>query len=165
MYKVGEKVLVKQVNDAPSLYIGRIVTIYNVCNDYKDAVYRIREDNRLFRWYDCNFEQIPAKSDNPLPYLKDGVFVENKYGDIGVVVGDKIIYSGIDSGFDRISEYNEWENGYIEKIYSCNGGFRTVCKEGLIWLYKEKESIPEVTLEEVYEKFGYKVKVVIDPTF
>ena len=109
-----------------------------------------------------------------MPKLETGMFIITKYGDIGVVVNDNILY--YHGGFINKSfllNYIRQDSGkdYIRYILKNECGFeqirafleeiksqKTILDIQVLWKYEE--SIPEVTLDEVYQKFGHKVKIV-----
>jgi hypothetical protein len=103
---------------------------------------------------------------NKMPKLETGMFVENGFKDIGVVVGNTIVYNNgsydkVDNLYEYSKDYPELE-GYIKKVFICEFGFEKAEEEkdkpeNIIWEY----GVSEVTMEDVYKKFGHKVKIIL----
>ena len=109
---------------------------------------------------------------NEMPKLENGMFVFNKFGEIGVVVDDKIFYKNGSVDFVSLVSFNE--GGYIRFIVKSESGFDLTNfymlydnegipvfyqkKDDVVWQYEE--DIPEVTMEDVYNAFGYRVRIV-----
>ena len=113
--------------------------------------------------------------DNEMPKLETGMLVEVKNyvthdTKLGLVINNSIMYFINSDGFDKVCDGRvNFTASYISKIYSGFDPYRysinyftDLYKTGglsefLIW---EKEDTLEVTMEEVCEKFGCKVKIV-----
>lgn len=112
---------------------------------------------------------------NTMPKLETGMIVEvknhvNQDVKLGLVINNSIMYFINSDGFDKVCDGRvNFTASYISKIYSgfdpytySINYFINLYKTGelsefLIW---EKEHILKVTMEEVCEKFGCKVKIV-----
>lgn len=112
---------------------------------------------------------------NVMPKLETGMIVEVKNHAIqnvklGLVINNSIMYFINSDGFDNVCDGRvNFRSSYISKIYSgfdpykySINYFTDLYKTGglsefLIW---EKEHILKVTMEEVCEKFGCKVKII-----
>lgn len=112
---------------------------------------------------------------NAMPKLETGMIVEvknhvNQDVKLGLVINNSIMYFINSDGFDKVCDGRvNFTASYISKIYSgfdpykySINYFTYLYKSGdiskfLIW---EKEDTLEVTMEEVCEKFGCKVKIV-----
>lgn len=110
---------------------------------------------------------------NAMPKLETGMIVEVKnhaYNDtrVGLVINNSIMYIINSDGFDNVCDGRaDFSTSYVSKIYS---GFYSYSIYFITYLYKsgdiskfliwEKEDTLEVTMEEVCEKFGCKVKIV-----
>lgn len=170
-YKVGDKVYICNVDIFTIEYIEKIVTISEVCKNIRGNIcYKIEEDCGLHDWTNSNFKSLPLKGDDFYLLLKTGVFIITSDGNIGVVVDGKIVLQH--EGFERVSEYKAWDEDYIRYIFNCEYGFdyieeyfENICNGKppyeiqMLWEY-QKDVIPEVTMEDVYRKFGHKVKIV-----
>lgn len=112
--------------------------------------------------------------DNEMPKLETGMIVEVKNyvtrdTKLGLVINNSIMYFIGSDGFDTVHNgCADLSCSYVSKIYSITNEkysiniLTNLYKSGdiskyLIW---EKEDILEVTMEEVCEKFGCKVKIV-----
>lgn len=164
-YKVGDKVYIKN-----NRLNKKIVTISEVYKSIRGIYYKIEEDCGLHDWTDYDFLPVPLKDNDSFPFLETGIFVITSDGNIGIVVDGKIILQH--EGFERVSEYEAWDKDYIRYIFYCDYGFdyieeyfENICNGKpphdvqMIWEYQE-EPIPEVTMEDIYRKFGHKVKIV-----
>lgn len=94
--------------------------------------------------------------------LKNRMVVVTAQGETYMVVDEYFINS---NGFNRLSEYDDnlrtiqrlkFFNNDIVKIYDITTSINTHGKK-LIW---ERSEVKEVTMSEVEEKFGCKVKIV-----
>lgn len=110
---------------------------------------------------------------NAMPKLETGMIVEVKDyvihdTKLGLVINNSIMYFINSDGFDNVCDGRaDFSTSYVSKIYS---GFDSYSIYFITYLYKtgelsefliwEKEDILEVTMEEVCEKFGCKVKIV-----
>lgn len=110
---------------------------------------------------------------NAMPKLETGMIVEVKshaHNDtrVGLVINNSIMYFINSDGFDKVCDGRaDFSTSYVSKIYS---GFDSYSIYFITYLYKtgelsefliwEKEDILEVTMEEVCEKFGCKVKII-----
>lgn len=108
-----------------------------------------------------------------MPKLETGMIVEVKshvHNDtrVGLVINNCIMYFINSDGFDKVCDGRaDFSTSYVSKIYS---GFDSYSIYFITYLYKtgelsefliwEKEDILEVTMEEVCEKFGCKVKII-----
>lgn len=108
-----------------------------------------------------------------MPKLETGMIVEVKNyvthdTKLGLVINNSIMYFINSDGFDNVRDgCADLSCSYVSKIYS---GFDSYSICFITYLYKtgelsefliwEKEDILEVTMEEVCEKFGCKVKIV-----
>ena len=111
--------------------------------------------------------------DNEMPKLETGMIVEvknyaNHDAKLGLVINNSIMYIINSGGFDKVCDGRvDFSISYVSKIYS---GFNSYSIYFITYLYKtgelsefliwEKEDILEVTMEEVCEKFGCRVKIV-----
>ena len=111
--------------------------------------------------------------DNEMPKLETGMLVEVKNyvthdTRVGLVINNSIMYIINSDGFDKVCDGRaDFSTSYVSKIYS---GFDSYSIYFITYLYKtgelsefliwEKEHILKVTMEEVCEKFGCKVKIV-----
>lgn len=117
---------------------------------------------------------------NTMPKLETGMFVivedntEPYKRNIGVVINDKIVYSNGD--FDP-ADYTTWDTQYIRYILKCNYGFNFIKYKideiynndsfacyGIKIIWKYEEPILKVTMDDIYKKFGCKVKIVPETT-
>lgn len=99
--------------------------------------------------------------------LKNRMVVEYRNGSLRLVVGDTLIGKG---GFLSLSDYKEnliYENEKAEfdivKIYnriSNLDNLEIIGALDLLWERPEIPEIKEVTMSEVEEKFGCKVKII-----
>lgn len=108
-----------------------------------------------------------------MPKLETGMIVEVKscvHNDtrVGLVINNSIMYIINSDGFDKVCDGRaDFSTSYVSKIYS---GFDSYSIYFITYLYKsgdiskfliwEKEDTLEVTMEEVCEKFGCKVKII-----
>lgn len=108
-----------------------------------------------------------------MPKLETGMIVEVKdhaHNDtrVGLVINNSIMYIINSDGFNKACDGRaDFSTSYVSKIYS---GFDSYSIYFITYLYKtgelseflilEKEHILKVTMEEVCEKFGCKVKIV-----
>lgn len=108
-----------------------------------------------------------------MPKLETGMIVEVKnraHNDtrVGLVINNSIMYIINSDGFDKVCDGRaDFSTSYVSKIFS---GFNSYSICFITYLYKsgdiskfliwEKEDTLEVTMEEVCEKFGCKVKII-----
>lgn len=100
--------------------------------------------------------------------LKNGMVVEQRCGVRKIVIDDKII------GYDSFGELKSYEDNLskkgcfysdldIIKVYKFANTLRDSIKGKnlkLIWQRQEKPDYKEITIAEIEEKFGCKVKIV-----
>jgi hypothetical protein len=178
-FKVGDKVKIKKglvIDDEYGHFIyttrmhkrfigGEIVTIDEIHQDH----YHISEDDHMSGWTDEMLELVPfTKSD-----LKDGMVVEYRNGDRCVVINGYFM-KPTGYGWMPINDYDDelhfkgglsLDRAYdIVKVYSSKAknmpDYCDASKLTLIW--ERKEEHKEMTVEEIEEKLGYKIKVVAD---
>lgn len=157
-------------------YCGKTLTILNVVEAKNGMIYYNTEEN-IWWWSESMFEPIDKENEmNKIPELETGMFVIIKNTDfgkeyIGVIVGDKIIYN--DGDFDYVKNAENCKCRRIEYILKCPYGFKHISyhlrkiksntlefNDNITVLWKYEEPIPKVTLNEVYKKFGHKVKII-----
>ena len=173
-FNIGDKVRIKYRKDR----IGYIAS--KECNCMSIPYYRIRFGDSISKlpWYENEIELLTEnnKEDNTMtmPKLETGMIVINKHDKVGVVAGNEIWYN--DGEIDDVKEVlmylerNKFD-GYIKYIIKNRRGFYYIQHNlpnikadkpvsGIEILWKYEEPIPEVTLDEVYQKFGHKVKII-----
>lgn len=185
-FKIGDKVYIKPdlitgQRYGDSIFFsemknlkGRILTVREVRNEKGKTYYRFPESS--YYYIENMLEPVKSYEGNymTMPKLETGMFIITKYDDIGVVVNDNILY--YHGGFinkSSLLNYIRQDSGkdYIRYILKNECGFehiRAFLEEiksqktilGIQVLWKYEESIPEVTLDEVYQKFGHKVKII-----
>lgn len=158
---------------------------------YRDQIYTIRsidsngdytlEGVKCFSFLSSNYWEFCDSMLEPVSVgftkadLKDGMVVETKGGKRYVVMGDKFMdynsyYPLTNYGDDLVPicylsrEFKEDKT--IVKVYKSDAKFLRYyfdsdCLE-LIWERKEEEPHKEMTVAEIEEKLGYKIKVVAD---
>ena len=170
-FKVGDKVRISkhaQSNEnthfAPSMkdYKGDVVTIAKSFG--KDPVrYEIKEDFGSWVWDESWLEPAGfTKAD-----LKDGMVVEAKDGRRRLVIGKKFMGQSTWTEFNNYTDdlKNRINSDFdIEKVYKSSGNkFDTVFKDHFLTLiWEREEAYKEMTVAEIEEKLGYKIKVVAD---
>ena len=175
-------------------YVGRVGTISGIWFSYKNSslestyYYTIDFDNvkneSECRWYESELKPVLKESEennmNTMPKLETGMFViveDTNYPcerSIGVIVNDRILYSNGD--FDP-ADYTNWDTQYIRYILKCKYGFNFIKDKideiynndsfvcyGIEIIWKYEEPILEVTMDDIYKKFGCKVKIVSETT-
>lgn len=189
MLKIGDKVKIRSDLNANKhygdvvfvgemeKYCGKVLTIKYV-NYVEDRIeYQMEEDYR-WDWTDEMFEPLTEEDKKNIlmniSTIKTGVVIITKYDRIGIVVNGFVWhYDGSIDAVENILTYiQEYEdNDYIKYIIKCKYGFKHIQNNltnikadkpvtGIEILWKYEEPIPEVTMEEVYKKFGHKVKIV-----
>lgn len=97
--------------------------------------------------------------------LKSGMFIKNRRGQYGVVVGDKVVYK--DYGYDYVTSFTDSlknHNNFTEldiiAVY-CNTCFNTLDDDKVIW--KEEEEILDEVEKEYLKSFlkPFNVKHII----
>lgn len=180
-FKIGDRVVIKKSYIYDNGYVG----FKGRVNKYftNDSMYWVKMDGYsndiLLKESELELEPLIEgnnKEDNSMkmPKLETGMIVINKHDKVGVVAGNEIWYN--DGGIDDVEEVlmylerNKFD-GYIKYIIKNRSGFayiqhnlsnikfnNFVPNVEVLWRYEE--SIPEVTLDEIYKKFGHKVKIV-----
>lgn len=178
-FKVGDKVRVK--NDLKTwrkygdytytegmrdMFDGKVATIAQVDHGLKH--YHLAGDIMCYCWTDEMLELAEenqfAKAD-----LKNGMIIEHRDGDKYMVIDDRLVQ---EEGFFPLSDYNDdlTDNKYkkydivkvykpiTDRIFDTYDLFSTDNLD-LIW---EREEVKEMTVAEIEEKLGYKVKVISD---
>lgn len=72
----------------------------------------------------------------PFPKLETGMFVQNKYGKVGVVIGEYIYYN--ETGWDFVKDIQEENNkdNYIIAIYNAQyDGFAAIKRSVATWVF------------------------------
>ena len=182
-FKIGDKVKIKtnlRIYVENDSHICSYTDYY--CAEDISTIQSVNRDGYKLSGYHFPFPESmlePVKEDNSMnmPKLETGMFIITKYDDIGVVVNDNILY--YHGGFINKSfllNCIEQDSGkdYIRYVLKNECGFehiRAFLEEiksqktilGIQVLYRYEEPIPEVTLDQIYEKFGHKVKIVPNP--
>jgi hypothetical protein len=183
-FKVGDKVRVRNDITVGTVYGGYNftgpMTKYRGCvatitlagsNIFGKKRYHIDLDDGATGWTDEMFESLTfTKSD-----LKDGMVVEYRNGDRCVVINGCFI-KPTGYGWMPINDYDDelyckgvllLDRAYdVVKVYSSKAknmpDYCDASRLTLIWERKEEPDYTEMTVEEIEEKLGYKIKVVAD---
>lgn len=143
---------------------GEVLTISAI--DTHRGVYQVSE--YFYMWCDEMLEPAEfTKAD-----LKDGMVVEFRNGDRHLVLNGIFM---AEDGWMPISDYQDnlinqpgmlSENYDIMKVYTSSSkilkSYFDNWRLTLIWERKEEEPVKEMTVAEIEEKLGYKVKVIAD---
>ena len=188
-FKVGDKVKVVRIIDGgltlKERYLNDILTIekLNPNNKYlttpADTHYGVVEKPaNIFVWFEEELELVEEK-EKPFTKadLKSGMVVEYRTGERALVVADRFLR------FDSHMKFCDYRDGLtlihpctfvddkpsydITKVYTIKNGspldlhdvFRDSHIE-LIWERKEAKPYKEMTVAEIEEKLGHKVKIV-----
>jgi len=130
---------------------------------YRDWLWKNRKSKRKNNSEGCEMYKEFTKAD-----LKNGMVVEQRCGERKIVINDKIV------GYDSFGELQTYEDnlskrGYsysdldIIKVYKFANTLRDSIKGKnlkLIWQRQKKPDYKEITIAEIEEKFGCKVKIV-----
>lgn len=176
-FKVGDRVKVVKKSSLSTAgrkenYIGKIFTIkyVNSADDFRYDLYDGFISTNYY-WSDDELELVSFTK----AHLKDGMVVEYRKGKRRLVFNNT--FTGID-GYLEFSEFNDdltymkdsYENPRnfdIVKVYELLfvGKLPDMFKDHnlkLLWERKEEPEFTEMTVAEIEEKLGYKIKVVAD---
>lgn len=178
-FNIGDKVKVRSDihTSFKKCYAGAVGTVVSKGrNGIGEPSYILKfeadERDSVFWWQDSELENSTAftKSD-----LKDGMVVEYRNGDRCVVINGYFM-KPTGYGWMPINDYDDelhskgglsLDRAYdIVKVYSSKAknmpDYCDASKLTLIWERKEEPEYTEMTVEEIEEKLGYKVKVIAD---
>lgn len=138
-------------------YKGKILFVL----DYKEGGYLLK--NAPFVWSEDMFETLDIKGLNSLENgmtceLRDGVickFLENGYGTY-FLHKNGILSADLDDEYYEDLTSRSYSDNDIMKISVCDNPF-DFTHGAIIW---EREEVVEMTLDEIEEALGYKVKIV-----
>lgn len=156
-------------------YNGKTYTITDVtgANNYN---LDIKDSGYCWAWNDAMVELVEPESFTKAD-LKPGMVVEYRCGDRALVIGDSFLKFDSNMRFREINDDLTLKNprtfigtkpAYdITKVYTVKKGspldlhdvFRDLHIE-LIWERKEAKPYKEMTVAEIEEKLGHKVKIV-----
>jgi hypothetical protein len=151
---VGEEYVIESVNP----------NCFNPCRDNYGLV------GRSFVVYDVELELVEPKQFTKSD-LKDGMVVEYRRGWMELVLGEKTVD---DTGSHSLCNFNNnlmndrSRESDIMRVYTVNGDIKDIgCIFNrdfltLLWERKEEPDYIEMTVAEIEEKLGYKIKVVGD---
>ena len=145
--------------------------------EYRKHNSRYKLDGMPYLYNESMLELVKEDNTMTMPKLETGMIVIDKHDSVGVVAGNVIWYN--DGGVDDVKEVlmylerNKFD-GYIKYIIKNRSGFYYIQHNlpnikadkpvtGIEVLWKYEEPIPEVTLDQIYEKFGHKVKIIPNP--
>lgn len=180
-FKVGDRVKVKEglvagsyynecyFNSSMRIYCGKSFIIKNTEERYSLGSRYSLSGISDWVFSDDMLELDPGftKAD-----LKDGMIIEHRDGDLFIVLGDRIVakngYWTLDDYNDDLTDRNH-KGADIVNVYKTKSGVLNDIDDvynkdylTLIWERKEEPEYKEMTVEEIEEKLGYKVKVVAD---
>lgn len=163
-FKVGDKVrVVKNVweCDHEDVCIGEVHTIVEV-DEYREYPYRVDKTKWLF----CDEELELVQSKFTKADLKNGDFIVRRNGGVEIVIVDNgvcISKDGYNNLIDIAEDLTD-SNGYndewdIVKVYRPTEAWHNQfdCYHNCNLVY-ERETLRELTIEEVEREFGIKVK-------
>lgn len=172
MFKVGDKVRVKK-----GLIVGEVYGNYSFVDkmkDYEDRILTIESLDTYgyyfkkseFVWTDEMLE--PAGFDKDL--LRDGVVVECRDGELGLVLGDRVLKR---TQFRLIRDYTDdlKANDYdtdrdtdrdIVKVYRLNKpcDLRDLFDRTCLELIAERKEVRKMTVSEISKELGYEVEII-----
>lgn len=169
-FKNGDKVrVINGRTDDKRLLIGTTYTILNCFMSDDEVYYSVWElANGGYVWFQDEIELVEktfTKAD-----LKPGMVVEYRCGDRRFFVND--LFMSLDYGWSSITEYSDdllnSNNKELDiiKVYTAHSPvLRDIFKDfTLIHIWERKEAKPykEMTVAEIEEKLGFKVKVIAD---
>lgn len=168
MFKVGDKVRVKK-----GLIVGKAYgknSFVDKMKDYEDRILTIESLDTYgyyfkkseFVWTDEMLEPVGFDKD----LLRDGVVVECRDGELGLVLGDRVLKR---TQFRLIRDYTDdlKADDYntdrdIVKVYRFNGPrcvidlFDRTCLE----LIAERKEVRKMTVSEISKELGYEVEII-----
>ena len=147
-----------------------VVGTYTPGGDDVPAKYTIENTKNGLRSTKFHYElELIERKSFTKEDLKPGMVVEFRKGDRRLYVND--VFTSL-SGFMWIKQYNndltfsEDKSFDVVKVFKCDGTmFDNLFKNHnltLIWERKEEEPVKEMTVAEIEEKLGFKVKVIAD---
>lgn len=169
-FKVGDKVKVvkrakRSMAPGKEKHIGQIFQITGVCE--RDS-FPYTFTNVNYAWCDEELAYVEfTKAD-----LKDGMVVEIKERTLSekyfLVLGDVLLGRrgslDINRYNDDLTRMNGEDNLDIIKVYKTNAKFlgKIISEEHLevIWERPKEEPVKEMTIEEIEQVLGHKVKVI-----
>jgi hypothetical protein len=131
---------------------------------YRDWLWENRKSKQKNNSKRCEMYKEFTKAD-----LKNGMVVEQRGGTRKIVINDRLI------GYDSFGELKNYEDNLLKKVLLGSSDLDIVkiyqptntlydFIEGtnlkLIWQRQEKPNYKEITIAEIEEKFGCKVKIV-----
>lgn len=174
----GEKVIARRDDLAPGWgfgmgeYEGTVVTISDEPtstvdrNIGKEYIYHIKEDGGEYWWSESMFEEIPEISQFDIPAGSIAKTKEHTY----IVFSDKfsasidepstmstIITKNMHDPVLKIYDIRNMECHSFNKIKNASDESLVCMGARLIWRRKD---IKEMTVAEIEEKLGYRIKVV-----
>lgn len=166
-FKIGDKVKVVKVVSAygseQKKYIGKTFTIASV-RENSNFSYDFKESTPYW-WCDEELELVSfTKAD-----LKDGMVVEYRDSDRGIILKNKIIsfnsYSSLEN-FKNNLEHTYLSDLNIDRVYKSDSlTLRNYFDDKyltLIWERKEEEPAKKMTVAEIEKELGYKVEIVFE---
>lgn len=184
-FKVGDKVIIRKELKVGERYGGKIYsrgmddTFYGMTLTIESADvfwgYQMKEDH--FPKYTWTDEMLELASEVAFTKadLKDGMVVKYRNGQKALVIGDRFVS---DDGYMSFSAYDDMlcrTSGIERKLWDivkCYKVRNDSCWKldalfdwsvlDVIWERKEEPEHKEMTVEEIEEKLGYKIKVVAD---
>lgn len=165
-FKVGDVVrVVASRTESKNKFIGKIFTItrYSIggCEKY-DSYHVDGVDGYVFFNDEIEFVKDFTKAD-----LKPGMVVELRGGGRYLFVNDKFanVHEWTDSKhYNNDLTHPDYEELSIVKVYTSTGYTlgNMLSKPSLNLIWERKDDIKEMTVAEIEEKLGYKVKVIAD---
>lgn len=155
MFKVGDKVKIINPYSQDEGYRGDVVTISRVDDDDSDRFF-VKENCRPWRSSEVELvkEYKMTKKD-----LKTGDIVTLKNGDkLGLLEEDFCNLSGGSHWIDDLSDYND-DLTCDNRCYSEYDIIKVERPTEYETVYTRDDTV-ELTVDEISEKLGYKVKIV-----
>lgn len=128
---------------------------------YCDIDYYKKRNYKIIEWSDYMNKEF-TKED-----LKDWMLVVTRNDDRWIVTKDATILSGEGNEFISFFNYINFKNRYnskydIVEVYSERkyGNPIVLTKDGRKLLYKEEEEVEEITLSEIEQMLGKKIKII-----
>ena len=177
-FKIGDKVRVTRVDNEQNLFktkfIGRVFTIKkldpNGCGAYRYPHYSVKEDDCVYVWLENELEKVEEKKVFTKSDLKNGDIVLTRNEQVYIAIVDLGVMLS-KTGFNRLDEYtddlicnhNDCEEFDVVAVrrpkaeYECQ--FNAFdCDMGELVYDRERDTVRELTIEEIEKEFGIKVK-------
>lgn len=173
-FNVGDKVRVIKTYEPDNRrsFIGRVLTIQKINCMGRDWYLRkgfdyfsVVEKDVNYIFYEDELELVERKSFTKSD-IKDGMVVEFRDGDRRIVLNGHLMTNNAVINTSHFTEdlQHQFDDFTIDKVYTSNARFGTdyFKDEYLDLIWEREPEYKEMTVSEIEEKLGYKIKVISD---